>query len=176
MTARAYPVTLDLIPFHRHGAPPYLIVGGLVVRELDVPYLRTWGKEWTKDAPDSLLSRYIFRAEAQTRERRRAVLISSVLPSAYNIGYQQLRDVVIDRVNGRPIGKIEDVVEALARPANGFHVIELTPESPHGQIVLDAPRLEAATTEILEAYTVPSSYRPREEPLPEGGGECEGDY
>ena len=176
LTARPYPAALNLLPHYQHSAPPYVIVGGLVIRELDVPYLRTWGKEWTKDAPDSLLSRYVYQAGRQTPVRRRTVLISSVLPSAYNVGYHELRDVVIEHINGRPIGRIADVADALVNAENGFHVIGLAPESPRDQIVLDAATLEAATAEIIEAYAVPSAFRPREETLPEGGGECPNEY
>ena len=176
LTARTYLAELDLVPIAQQGAPPYIIIGGLVTRELDVEYLRTWGKEWSKDAPDRLLSRYMYDEEGQTRERRRWVLITSALPWAYNVGYHELRDVVIDRINGHPIGRIEDVADALRIPQGGFHVIDLAPESPRGQIVLDAATLETATAEIIKAYDVPAASRSREEPLPEGGGDCPDDY
>lgn len=176
LTARAYPSALDLVPSFRDGAPPYVVAGGLVIRELDVPYLRTWGNEWTKDAPDSLLSRFYFGQEAQTPGRRRVVLITSVLPTAYNLGYQDLRDAVIERINGRDIGKIEDALEAFGHPEDGFHIIELAPEALRGRIVLDAETFESATAEIIQAYDVPAALRPREEALPDGGGECPGDY
>lgn len=176
LTARTYPAALALIPFYRSGPAPYIVAGGLIIRELDVPYLRTWGKEWSKNAPDSLLSRYFYAAEGQTAVRRRTVLISSVLPAAYNLGYQNLRDVVIERVNGRAIGRIEDVANALETPDNGFHVFDLSLESPRGQIVLDAATFETATAEITKEYAVPAARRSRQESLPEGGGECPGDY
>jgi hypothetical protein len=60
LTARTYPEGLSLVPSDRSGPPPYLVAGGLIIRELDAPYLRTWGKEWSKDAPDRLLSRYLY--------------------------------------------------------------------------------------------------------------------
>ena len=34
-------------------------------------------------------------------ERQRIVLLSSVLPDAANLGYQELRDLIVERVNGR---------------------------------------------------------------------------
>lgn len=176
LTARSYPASLNLVPNTRSGPPPYLIVGGFVIRELDGPYLRTWGKEWEKTAPRSLLSRSQFGEGAQTPDRRRIVLIASVLPASYNIGYQDLHDVVIERVNGRPIGRIEDVVAALETPDHGYQVFDLSPESARDRIVLDAATLDAATAEILDAYGKPPAQRPREEPLAEGGGDCPGDF
>jgi PDZ domain-containing protein len=176
LTARSYPAALSLVPFYRGGPPPYVIAGGLVLRELDLPYLKTWGKDWEKQAPDPLLSRYRFETEAQSPERRRFVMISSVLPSSYNVGYQELRDVVIERVNEREIGKIEDVVAALAHPLDGYHVFELSADSPRDQVVLEASDLDAATAAILEEYSIPAAQRMRGEPLPEGGGDCRGDY
>lgn len=176
LTARAYPAALDLVPYDRSDPPPYVIAGGLVLRELDVPYLRTWGKDWSKRAPISLLRRYYFDQERQTPQRRRTVLITSVLPSAYNIGYQGIRDEVVERINGRSIGKMEDVIAALDEPEDGFHVIDLAPESSRDQIVLDAATFEAATADIIRDYQLPAAMRLRAAPLPEGGGECVGDY
>jgi hypothetical protein len=96
------------------------------------------------------------------------VLITSVLPSAYHIGYQDIRDEVVYRINGRSIGKIEDVVDALGSPEAGFHVIDLAPESSRGQVVLDAATFEAATAEIVRDYQVPAIMRLRTISLPKG--------
>jgi hypothetical protein len=176
LTARAYPASLDLVPYHRSDPPPYVIAGGLVLRELDVPYLRTWGSEWSKHAPISLLRRYYFAQKGQSPQSRRTVLITSVLASAYNVGYQDVRDEVVERINGHAIGKIEDVIHALTHPEAGFHVIDLTPDSSRGQIVLDAATFEEATAEIVRDYRLPAAVRLRANPLPAGGGECAGDY
>jgi hypothetical protein len=176
MTARTHPSSLNLVPNYESGAPPYVVAGGFVMRELNAAYMQTWGKEWERDAPQRLLSRYMFRAQAQTPALRRVVIISTVLASPYNLDYQELKDVVVERVNGRPIGKIEDVVEALKSPDGKFQVITLSPESARDEIVLDAATLESATAAILEAYGVPAALRVRAESLPEGGGECGGDF
>jgi len=55
------------------------------------------------------------------------------------------------------------VADALARPVNGLHIIDLASESPRDRIVLDA-----ATAEILEAHDVPAASRFRGE-SPAGG-------
>lgn len=176
MKLRRYPVALDAIPLRRYDPPPYVIAGGLLIREMDVPYLKTWGKDWNQQAPISLLTRYYLRNRAQTPSKRRVVLIISVLPSDYNIGYQNLRDVVIEKINGQPIGSIADVAAALGTPRDGFQVFTLAPDSTHGRVILDAATFESATNEILEIYDIPQAARLPDQPLPEGGGECAGDY
>jgi hypothetical protein len=176
LTARAYPSSLDYVPSDRSGPPPYFIAGGLVLRELDVPYLRTWGNDWSKTAPVNLIRRYYYEQQGQVPQRRRAVLISSVMPAAYNVGYQTVRDEVVERINGHPIGRIEDVVEAFAEPQDGLHVIELTPESSRGFVILDSASFDAATAEILESYQVPVAARMRAGSLPELTGDCSGDF
>lgn len=176
MKLRGYPAALDLTPFRREGPPPFVIVGGLVLRELDGPYMQTWGKEWSRRAPVELRTRYVLMDQTQTPERRRIVLLTSVLPAADNIGYQDLHDEVVERVNGRPIGRIEDVVEALRTPEGDFQVIELAPDSTRRQVVLDATTLEASTAAILSEYRIPAASAPRAVRIPSGGGSCEGDY
>jgi hypothetical protein len=176
MTVRGYPAALDLIPSNREGQPPYVVAGGLVLRELDVPYLRTWGKEWSKDAPITLLTRHHLIQGGQTPERRRIVLIRTVLPAPYNVGYESLSDAIVEQVNGRTVGRLTDVIEALASPVNGFHVFDLAPDSFRGQVVLDAATFDAATAEILDAYQVRAAAHLPVEPLPAGGGSCPGDF
>ncbi len=138
---RTYPAALDLIPARREGPPPYVVAGGLVIRELDLPYLGTWGADWDDNAPVGLTTRYNLNRNGQTRERRRYVLITATLPAEYNVGYQDLRDVVIEEVNGRPVSSIRDVVEGLAAPQGGFQLIRLAPDSGRDVVVLDAATL-----------------------------------
>ena len=76
--------TNSLLPFATYDQDPeYLVVGGLVFQPLTVPYLRSWGAEWRTGAPFRL--RHYDQAQA-TRERPALVLLSQVLPDAYNIG------------------------------------------------------------------------------------------
>lgn len=171
---RPYPAALDLVPARRDGPPPYIMTGGLVIRELDLAYLSTWGKDWIGTAPLPLTTRIDLKRSSQTAERRRYVLITSVLPAEYNVGYQNLRDAVVEEINGRSIRHIGDVVEALTKPRDGFHLIRLASDSGRDLVVLDAAGLEQATTEIMETYRVPAAVRLPETPLPEGGGDCPG--
>lgn len=171
---RGYPAELDRIPGGREGQPPYLIFGGLLMRELDLPYLKSWGKEWSRNAPISLITRYQLRRAGQGPGRRRTVLITSVLPTAYNLGYQDVRDEVVERVNGREISTLADAFAALEAPVDGFHVIELARDAVRGEVVLDAAGFDAAVAEVLETYRIPAAMHLPDTPLPAGGGDCPG--
>lgn len=176
MTLRAYPVAQALMPL-RGGPdpPPYLVAGGLVFRELTADYLRTWGRDWLSEAPLRLMGPYNIERLAQTPDRRRMILMTTILPSSYTIGYHGLEDLPVETVNDRTIGSLADVVEALRRPAGGFHTIVLQPNPYRREIVLDAPGLEAATAQILEEYRIPAALRLSSAVLPDTGPNCPGD-
>ncbi len=154
---------LDLVPNRQLGPPPYIVAGGLVFRELDGPYLRSWGDEWRKRAPTQLVVRSALFAEDQAPDRRRIVIISTVLPSAYNLGYHDVSDLEVVRVNGKVVDSVAKVAEALQHPVDGVERIELRPNFVRNEIVLDAAGMDAATQEVLEAYRIPAPARLDEE-------------
>ncbi|MFI5042064.1 MAG: PDZ domain-containing protein [Acidimicrobiales bacterium] len=164
----------DLMPDRRlDPAPPYVVAGGLVFRELDGNYLRSWGDEWRKQAPIRLQMWLWLYSEEQSPERRRVVILSSVLPDAYNVGYHDIGDTVVREINGRPISSITQVVEAFKNPEGGFHRIVLEPNGQRSEIILDAPTFEPATKSILDAYHVSERLR-LDEPFPDFGPSCDG--
>jgi S1-C subfamily serine protease len=150
---------LDLVPNRQLAPPPYVMAGGLVFRELDGPYLRSWGEDWRKRAPMQLVVRSALFAEDQRPDRRRIVIISTVLPSAYNLGYHDVSDLEVAQVNGRPVDSVAQVAEAMQHPEDGFHRIELKPNFVRNEIVLDVAGLDAATRDALEAYRIPGAMR-----------------
>src|SRR4029077_3754404 len=103
--------------------PAYLIVGGLVFQPLTDPYLQSWGAEWKHRGPFRLL---YYRNEPPTKNRPALVLLSQVLPDAYNIGYQEQRYLVLDKVNGQRISRLPELRDTLEKPINGFHILEFT--------------------------------------------------
>ena len=176
MPLRAYPAAQALIPSQSGPEPPpYLVAGGLVFRELTADYLRTWGSEWPSDAPLRLIGLYNIERFAQAPERRRIILLKSVLPSSYTIGYHGLEDLPIEAVNGQAVDSLEDVVEALRRPADGLHTIVLEPNGDRREIVLDAEGMEAATAQIMEEFHVPQAVRLSASLPSDPGPPCPGD-
>ena len=151
-----------LIPDHRdQSPPPYLVAGGLVVRELDGNYLRSWGNEWRKKAPANLVQRYDRERESQTAERRRILLLSQVLPDSYNLGYHQLANLALAEINGRSVDSIADADEAFRHPIGGFHRLKFYRDDLRREVVLDAAGFEESTARILKIYDIPARVRLR---------------
>ncbi len=151
-----------LIPDRRdQPPPPYLVAGGLVLRELDGNYLRAWGNPWRKKAPANLVQRYDRERESQTAERRRILLLSKLLPDPYNLGYHPLANLALAEINGRSVDSIADADEAFRHAVGGFHRLKFYRDDLHGEVVLDAAGFEESTARILENYDIPARIRLR---------------
>jgi len=146
------PAEEDKVPPYVLGrGPDYVVSGGLVFQELTVPYLSTWG-DWNRRAPTRLLVAYDREGAAPSPEAPRLVVLSSVLPDPANLGYQDMRDLLVSEVNGRRIGSLEDLRRAFAAPKGAFHVVEFVPGQGPTRIVLDVAEAAAAADRIRSLY------------------------
>ena len=139
------------------GRPPrYLILGGLVFEELSRQYLREWGPAWQKEAPQRFVYFDHYQADLFPKPRK-IVFLSQILPSNDTIGYPQLNYMAVERVNGQPIYRLEDLAKAIEKPINGFHKIEfdLDPKV----LYLDAAQVEQDAAQLLKTYSLPGLRR-----------------
>ena len=123
----------------------------LVFQPLTKNYLRSWGQDWERRAPFRLA---YFRNQDPAPERPAIVILSQVLPDIFNLGYQESRQLVLEKVNGQKVNYLSDLQQALQKPANGFHTLELMKGDTLQRIVLDAATLEAATKRVLDRYGI----------------------
>ena len=128
-----------------------MIAGGLVFQPLTKNYLRSWGQDWERRAPFRLA---YFRNQDPTPERPAIVILSQVLPDIYNLGYQESRQLVLEKVNGQKVNYLSDLEQALRKPMNGFHMLEFMKGDSLQRIVLDAATLDAATKRVLDRYGI----------------------
>jgi hypothetical protein len=136
--------------------PEYMIVGGLVFQPLTESYLTSWGNEWKRRAPFRL---NFYRNESPAKERPALVLLSQVLPDNYNIGYQEQRYLVVDKVNGQPVHYLPELQDALKKATNGFHVIEFAKGDSLRRMVLSADTEHEATARVLKRYGITDDFR-----------------
>jgi S1-C subfamily serine protease len=140
-------------PYSLDQKPEYLIVGGLVLQELTVSYLREYGSEWTANAPIHLLYYQQNQDYLNGDGRDKIVILSDVVPTSYTIGYENLSNLVVVSVNGRKIGKLNDVRTALASPVDGYHKIEV--QQHPKMLYIDASELPQIHQLIHQRYGIP---------------------
>ncbi len=158
------PVTLSALrpehypvePISMDKAPEYIIAGGLVFQELTRQYLKAWRGNWSKAAPNHFLHYEKYQWDL-IAPGDKLVILSQVIPAAGNVGYDDLRYLVVTSVNNRSITRLSDIAEALLQPVDGFHRFEFQ-EDPH-VVIMDADTLDRENRHIQERYGLPSLSR-----------------
>ncbi len=137
-------------PYIIGHAPKYYVLGGLVLQELSRQFLKEWGSDWYKKAPQRFVYMDQFQSDLFPDGHQKIVFLSQVLPSATTLGYEDLDGLVITKINGITINGLADVETALKSPVDGFHKIEFN-ENPK-LIYLDAKEVEAGAPALKKNY------------------------
>jgi S1-C subfamily serine protease len=153
---RQSPQSYVIDPYVIDRAPRYLVLGGLVFEELSRQYLREWGTNWAKEAPQRFVYYDRFQSELFP-EPRKIVFLSQVIPTQDTVGYEQLNYLILKRVNDREIRNLDDLAEAIRSPRNGFQKIEFN-EDPR-VIYLDAGQTENTAKQLQALYALPALQR-----------------
>jgi S1-C subfamily serine protease len=111
-------------PYLFDRGPKYLILGGLIFEELTLQYLKEWGEEWETRAPFRLVHANAHQSDYEDQGRQKLVILSDAVLTPATLGYQQLANLIVTKVNGKDIKSIRDLKEALASPEKGIHRIE----------------------------------------------------
>jgi hypothetical protein len=142
-------------PYVVGRGPDYAVIAGLVFQELSGPYLTAASEGGRRPMPRLQI--------AATREgdepdpvRPRLVILTSVLPDAANLGYQDLRDLIVTAVNGSAVGSLEELRRAFAAPQGRFHVVEFLPGQGPRRVVVEVAEAQAARERIKSLYGVGS--------------------
>jgi S1-C subfamily serine protease len=136
--------------------PSYFVYAGLVFEPLTRNFMSLFEP---RDQPT--IFKHLAEYETLSERRTEPVVLAYVLADGVNSGYTELRNMVIDSVNGRPIARLADLPAAFARPVDGFHVIEADPVSEFSsRIVLDARKADAANAPILRRHGIAADRSP----------------
>ncbi len=136
-----------LVPYHEFDRQPeYIITGGFILQKLTREYLAQWGGDWTGKVLPHLYHYYRDMAFKPTDQRRDIVILSYILPANINLGYKDLRQLVVKKFNGMAISSIADVLTA--QKLNGdskYDIIEFELDNP----VVVIPREQLRTADML---------------------------
>ncbi len=153
LTLRRMTSEQDRVPPYILGrGPDYVAVGGLVFQELSSAYLAA--AESARRSPIRLQIENDRVGQDSVDDGGRIVFLSSVLPDAVNLGYQDLRDLLLSRVNGLEVKSLAELRQVLAKPERGFHVIDFVPGQGTERVVLDATEAAIAEERVRRLYDV----------------------
>ena len=143
-----------LVQFYLYNTrPEYLVLGGFVFQKLSRDYLTLWGDGWQGKAPPHLYQYYQDHAFRPTDQRGDIVLLSYVLPTEMNLGYQQLGRLVVKSIDGKELSGFGEIIEALKlNPESPFHVIEFELDSP--AIVIPKAQLASTDQQVMQLYGI----------------------
>jgi S1-C subfamily serine protease len=153
---RRSPDDYVVAPYSVGKSPRYFILDGLVFQELTRQYLREWGANWQKDAPQRLVYYDRFQSDLFP-EKRKIVFLSQILPTSDTVGYEQLNHLVVKTVNNKEIKTLDDLVAALKAPLDGFDRFEFE-EDPH-EIYLNSRHAAESAAQLQKIYSLPALQR-----------------
>jgi hypothetical protein len=136
--------------------PRYYVYGGLVFVPLERQLLMTFGEDMSLRS--ELLHELFYRRMLEPRlPKQEAVVLLRRLDHPVNAAMAWHRDLVVEQVNGRPIDRLEDLIEAIESHEGTYHLFEFGYRERFG--VLHREDAEAANEEILALYGVPQDRR-----------------
>jgi len=144
-------------PYVIDRAPKFYVLGGLVLCELSRQYLKEYGADWQKKAPEQFV--YFDRQQGELFKDgpKKLVFLNRVLPSDLTVGYEELTQLVVTKVNDVRLECLADLPAALAKARDGLHKIEFDGEP--GVIYLDAAAVVDASKELQQKYRLPALQR-----------------
>lgn len=143
-----------LVPYQEYNKQPeYMVLGGYVFQKLTRDYLRLWGDNWPGKVPPHLFHYYRNLSLMPEERRKDIVLLSFVLPSQINLGYQNIGRIVVKTFNGIEINQMSDLITAInTQSESPFHVVEFEQDYP--TLVIPKENLAQTDQSIQQLYGI----------------------
>jgi S1-C subfamily serine protease len=125
-------------------APRYLLKGGMVFQELTKPLLDSFGD----GGPPLNLLDVLENPEKYEGKADRIVFLSGVIATPATLGYEQLRNLIVVKVNGKEIRDMKSLDEAFKSHTGPLHSIEFDEEN--FTIYLDEETSTAVDEQLMQ--------------------------
>lgn len=143
-----------LIPYYAYGKQPeYAIVGGYVFQKLTRDFLQIYGSDWPSKVPPHLYHYYRDLSFKPTQDRSDIVILSHVLPTPLNQGYQQLSQNVVSKINGQKVKSFSHFYSILNESESDILEIEFEMDNP--TLIIPTASLEMTNMQIAQIYGIP---------------------
>lgn len=151
-------ITADRAEGNQYAPPRYYIYGGLVFTPVSRDYLRTFGPNISDPAGATLVYElYYHPNEDPETARPEPVVLAAVLPHRVNASLEARRRLLVDRINGQRINRLEDAIRAFEKNRQAQDVIEFLPD--HHLEALERAEVAKAQADILRTYGVSNDRR-----------------
>ncbi len=127
-------------------APSYYVYGGLIFEPLTTNYITAL----SQSRPTSTLAA-IYDREDLFKDYNGLVILVRVLPFDVNLGYSDLENKIITKVNGQKYKDFNDFVQKVRSTNSEFIVFE---DEDSNEIVLDVAKVNAQKSELMENYNI----------------------
>ena len=145
-----------LVPTASYDTPPkYYIIGGFIFQELTKDYLKIWGEEWPSTADKRLMYHFESFAKYPSQDKKRIVILTSVLPSSVSIGYHNAKNLILSGINGESVSDLNHLKSIIEKSNDKFLKFDFIGGS---HIILDESEAKKSTLDILKKYKIQSSY------------------
>jgi S1-C subfamily serine protease len=122
-------VTARLIPAYQFDqAPNYLVKGGLIFQELSRTLLESFGENWRSRAPLNFLDA-LENPEKYEGKVDRIIFLSAAIPTPATVGYENLRNLIVRKVNGQDVKDMQSLRSAFTKNTSPLHSIEFDEEN-----------------------------------------------
>ena len=136
--------------------PEYYILSGLVLMPLSYNYMATWGEDWVKDAPVSLLSNAL---KVRERAGEEVVIIGGVLKTKMTTGYEEnALNARVVAVNGTKVVSFQDATALVDKALMKDDPILLKLED-HSVIAISPREHKENEKSLLDLYGIGASKR-----------------
>ncbi len=137
--------------------PRYFVYAGLVFVPLNVEILKLFGRDWDADAPALLRYTYKYKSiEKPSHLHEEPVVLLRRLEHPVNAEMPNFKNLLVQKVNGKPITNLGDLVSVIESSPGPFQVLEFESGIVH---VLDADKVADANAVILRQYGIPRDRR-----------------
>lgn len=138
--------------------PRYFIHGGLVFTSLSLDYLKTFGRNWSDEVGAEMAYELFYRRhELPGTVRPEPVVLAIVLADPANASFSVKGRLLVDRINGMRIEKLEDVMAAFGKVKTGQHLVEFLPKGTFE--CLDAEAAVEAGPRVMKNYGIQEDRR-----------------
>lgn len=144
-------------PYVIDRAPKFYIMGGLVLQELSRQFLKDFGNDWQKRAPQELVYLDRYQQDLFAEGPKKIVILSRVLPMPSTLGYEDLHHLRVTKINGVELQSLADVPAAIEKVRDGLHKVEF--DADPSVIYLDAASLKDDEAALTKTYRLPTTKR-----------------